>query len=83
MKPSDGAKPVDGGGMFVFTAAVLICKAHVNEGSVTCHLRGSKSTSRVAFCIYWSSNLPVRALDGDRQTFFCYQLAVILFIPLI
>lgn len=80
------AKHVDGKGVFLFRAALLICKAHVNAGSVTCHLRGSKSTSRVAFCICWSSFRSARALVGGSETdrlFFCYQLAVILFIPLI
>lgn len=83
----DEAKRVDGEDMFLSRTALLICKAHVNAGSVTCHLRESKSTSRVAFCICWSSSCSVRALVGgsetDRQTFFFYQLAVILFIPLI
>lgn len=51
----------------------LICKAHVNVGFVTCHLRASKSIDRVAFWICWSSSHSVRALvwwKSDRQTFF-------------
>lgn len=56
MKPWVEAKYADGERMFLSRAALLICKAHVNEDSVTCHLRDSKSTSRVAFCICWSSS---------------------------
>lgn len=55
IKPCVEAKYTDGERMFLSRAALLICKAHVNAGSVTCHLRGSKSTITVAFCICWSS----------------------------
>lgn len=49
MEPRNEARLVDGEGMFVSGAPLLICKAHVNAGSVTCHLRGSESTGRVVF----------------------------------
>lgn len=68
MKPCNKAKHVDGEGMFLSRAALLICKAHVNAGSVTCHLRGSRSSSRVAFYICWSSSRSVRALVGGSET---------------
>lgn len=40
-QPSDEAKRVDGEAMFLFRAALLICKAHGNVGAVTCHQRES------------------------------------------
>lgn len=54
--------------MFLSGAALLICKAHVNAGSVICHLRGSRSTSRVAPCICLRSSCSVRALVGGSET---------------
>ena len=51
MELRNEARLVDGEGMFVSGAPLLICKAHVNAGSVTCHLRGSESTGRVVFIL--------------------------------
>lgn len=50
--------------MFFYRTALLICKAHVNAGSVTCHSRGRRSINRVASGIYESPSFP---LDGGRE----------------
>lgn len=51
MKSCNEVKHVDEEGVFVCRTGLLICKAHANVGSVTCHLRGRRSISNMAFCI--------------------------------
>lgn len=48
---SQWGQHVDGEGMFISTAAPLICKADLNGGSVTCRFGARRSLDRGAFCI--------------------------------